>query len=236
MQQCELKCNICGLIFSGDYELNVHIKTHRLPCSQCGVIFYRQNNLNYHIRHVHDKVPWLPPQFGGGHEKIAFSGKHFDVITRRTRRNRLGLKETTYSVRFRNLKPNVDDTLTQRMVYLKKMIYKIILVFKAKMTQADTAQLILYGDPNNIKSTFSTPFLGKSDFTYAYVSYRVAELLNSNENFRINNEMFIDVKVISASGGRGTSLKNVPNLVEVLIKKNVCSRIREIIISVILEH
>ena len=74
-------------------------------------------------------------------------------------------------------------------------------MFKSGMTEADTAQLILYGNPEALKSAFSTPFMQKSDFTYAYVANRVTELLNSNENFKINNEMYIDVKLIKGSAG-----------------------------------
>ena len=220
MTRLKLRCNICGLdSFSDAIDLNDHIKYHRIPCSYCGLVFYRQNNLNFHIRHVHEGVPWLPPQIGAGDEKIVYSGNYFDVITKRRKRNRLGLTETTYSIRFKNLKAKVDDTLTQRMVYLRKMLYRIITVFKANMTDADTAQLILYGNPEALKAAFSTPFMQKSQFSYGYVANRVTELLNSNENFRINNEMYIDVKVLRGSAGRGSSLKNTPHFLKVLLRK-----------------
>ena len=168
---------------------------------------------------MHEHVPWTPPQFGGGNRDVMHSDAQFDIIRRVDRRNQLGLRETGYSVRFKNVSTDANESLTTRMVYLKKTLQKIVSLFKAKMSEADTAQLILYSNPEAIKSVFSTPFMRKSDFTYAYISNRVVEVLNSNEDFRINKEMLIDVKVIYGSGGRGVSLKNSPNFLKLLFKK-----------------
>ena len=97
-------CNICGLRgFNNKQDLNEHIKYHRLLCQFCNLVFYRENNLNFHINHVHLRIPWIPPQFGGGHENITHRDEYFDIIKRRTRINRIGLTENGYSIRFKNL-------------------------------------------------------------------------------------------------------------------------------------
>ena len=217
----QFNCKICGeKDFPGIDEVNYHIRrNHRIPCLYCGLIFYRENNLKTHVKYVHEHVPWTPPQFGGGNRDVMHSDAQFDIIRRTEKRNQLGLRETGYSVRFKNVSTDANESLTTRMVYLKKTLQKIVSLFKAKMSEADTAQLILYGNPEAIKSVFSTPFMRKSDFTYAYISNRVVEVLNSNEDFRINKEMLIDVKVIYGSGGRGVSLKNSPNFLKLLFKK-----------------
>ena len=81
-------CNICGLRdFTDKQDLTDHLTLHRLPCNYCGVVFYRENNLNFHIRHVHQGIPWIPPQFGGGDENITHRDEYFDVIKRRSRIN-----------------------------------------------------------------------------------------------------------------------------------------------------
>ena len=59
----------------------------------------------------------------------------------------------------------------------------MIKVFKERMSPADTAQIILYGSPENLKSAFSTPFLTKQDFNYTYITNRVIEMMNSNDKF-----------------------------------------------------
>ena len=226
------KCNICGQKdFAGIDEVNHHIRrNHRKSCEYCGLIFYRQNNLDVHIRHVHNGVPWLPPQYGAGDTDITYSCNQFDVYQIQTKTNRLGFSENTYRVKFKNLKPSINDTIIIRLDFLKKMMYKIIKVFKSKMYKTDTGQLILYGNPEALKSAFSTPFMMKSEFNYDYVAQRMSELLNSNEHFQINNEMFIDFKIIKASGGRGISLKNTPDFLKLLLKKKVYSVIKGMII------
>ena len=204
------------------FDVKQHIiRLHRITCHICNAVFYRKKNLEVHINHVHLGVPWLPPQIGGAISiDPDFSGKNFDAYKTRTKHNRLGLTETSYTLKFKNLnKIGINDSITAQIKYLKKMLQAIIKAFKKRLSNADTAQLILYAHPENIKSTFSTPFLQKNDFTYTYITNRIAELLNSNENFRIDNEMFIDIKIVKTIAGSVLSLKAASNVINMLFRK-----------------
>ena len=215
------KCNICGKKnFRTLPDLKKHVAIHKILCDICGESFYRKKNLNVHKRHVHDSVPWLASQIGGSfNTEPEFSGQHFDVFKTKVRLTRLGLTENSYSVKFKNLNNDVNDTITTRLDYLKKLLYQIIKGFKKQMSPADTSQLILYGSPENIKAAFSTPFLCKNDFNYAYITNRVTQLLNSNENFLVNNEMFIDIKIVKSAGGALMGMNKAPNTLAFLKRK-----------------
>ena len=224
MVSASYTCNICKTHgFKSKASVRSHAdRVHKIKCKICRKVFYRPNNLITHVKYVHHGVGWNPPQIGAGVVGEAdFSGKNFKAFKTKTRQTQIGLTENSYTFKFDNLEDSgVNDTLVSQIDYLKQILHAVIKKIKSQLSEADSVQFILYTNPNNIKSTFSTPFLRKNDFNYSNITNRVSELLNSNETFRVDNEMVIDFKIVKATGGTLLSMKKASNVVQLLQRKN----------------
>lgn len=213
------RCGICKKKgFSSEQAIRSHINTHILKCKKCEQIFYRKTNLKWHTDHVHDGRVWTRLQFGGG-VKPTFSSKNWDAFTTKKRQTNIGFSETSYNLIFKKYNKSVNDTLLSRMSFIKKVLYDVVIFFKNKMSDSDTLQLILFGNPNSVKSMFSTQFLPKNDLSYDFISKKVVQFLNSNEYFEINKDMSLDVKMIETNGGRALGINKAPNLLLLLHRK-----------------
>ena len=218
------RCNICKKVFTTIDEVERHINTyHKVTCDKCGAIFYRTNNLREHILDVHEGMGGSGfRQRGSG--VAEYTDDNYDIFKTATRETSSGLQENSYNIIFKKKDHSDADTLLERMAHINSMIGGVVDIFKEDLTDVDTIQFILFGQ--SLKSVFSTPFTAKKDFTRESIKNQLCAFLNSNENFVLNREMNLDVKIVRGQGGRGSSAKTFHNMPQLLARKRCIIKLK----------
>lgn len=213
------KCGMCRFRGVSDSIVRNHVNTkHKLTCRECGMVFFRKAALNWHRYYNHEGGVWSRAIYGSG-VKPEFTSKYWNGYKVREKQTKIGYSEVSYNISFKNYKKEDNRDMVNRINFVKKVVYDVAKHFRDRMSESDTLQLILYGNPTDIKHMFSTHFMTKSEISYDFIAKKCNNFMNSNEHFAINDDMSLDVKHITTHGGGVTPLTSYNNITQALLRK-----------------
>ena len=124
---------------------------------------------------------------------------------------------TNHSVRFNNVLDNVDLLESQKRTYT--IFHHLIEDVTTDMNLNDQVRFVLRSD--QLQTPISIPFCSVGELTTEKVLSHVEKVIQSNEEFRLNNTVNIDLIHVEMPKGSGKSRgkRNIVNIREYLGKK-----------------
>ena len=120
-----------------------------------------------------------------------------------------------YSVRFNNVLDNVDLLESQKRAYA--IFHHLIEDVTADMNPNDQVRFMLRSD--QLQTPIVIPFCSLEELTSEKVLSHVEKVVQSNEEFRLNNTVNIDLIRVEMPQGSGRHKRNIVDIREYLKKK-----------------
>ena len=120
-----------------------------------------------------------------------------------------------YSVRFNNVLDNVDLLESQKRTYA--IFHHLIEDVTADMNPNDQVRFMLSSD--QLQTPIAIPFCSLEELTTEKVLSHVEKVVQSNEEFRLNNTVNIDLIHVEMPQGSGRSKRNIVDIRDYLKKK-----------------
>ena len=120
-----------------------------------------------------------------------------------------------YSVRFNNVLNNVDLLESRKRTYA--IFHNLIEDVTTDMNPNDQVRFILSSD--QLQTPIVIPFCSLEELTTEKVLSHVEKVVQSNEEFRLNNTVGIDLIRVEMPQGSGRSKRNIVDIREYLKKK-----------------
>ena len=120
-----------------------------------------------------------------------------------------------YSVRFNNVLDNVDLLESQKRAYA--IFHHLIEDVTADMNPNDQVRFMLSSD--QLQTPIAIPFCSLQELTTEKVLSHVEKVVQSNEEFRLNNTVNIDLIRVEMPQGSGRHKRNIVDIREYLKKK-----------------
>ena len=120
-----------------------------------------------------------------------------------------------YSVRFNNVLDKVDLLESRKRTYA--IFHHLIKDVTADMNPNDRVRFILSSD--QLQTPIAIPFCSLEELTTEKVLSHVEKVVQSNEEFRLNNTVDIDLIRVEMPQGSGRSKRNIVDIREYLKKK-----------------
>ena len=169
-------------------------------------------------------LPVEPIQTGRGEKRKAENqneeqGQYYYQIepVRKHHSKKFNTTATNHAVRFNNVLDNVDLLESQKRTYA--IFHHLIEDVTADMNLNDQVRFILSSD--QLQTPISIPFCSLKELTTEKVLSYVEKVVQSNEEFRLNNTVNIDLIRVEMPQGSGKSRvkRGIVNIREYLKKK-----------------
>ena len=200
----EFICDICGKTLYRSDNYHTHVEKHAkgYDCDICKKPFNKEADLNNHKLYSHS------PLSGGGEVEEEFS-PIFDVreISKRTNK-KFNTNYQFYEARLQNknsFTPSPDNVAT--------LLTSLLEDITPDIDDRDSIGLSLQSP--SLDYPVSLPQTRKEDLTPAKIFQHIESVLNSNDDFRIDQELKMNVTHVRIPEGRGgngrphTTFKNM---------------------------
>ena len=229
------RCDVCSAVFTRKTNLDRHLEKHRtqnnVHCSECGRAFTRPDNLQRHMLEKH--------QIGGGVKRVADTSdvgsvkrlrkdddpRQFYVMTKLKEQKMEKFRTTasTYRVKFRNI--DVGD-VTDILNTLKRMFAAVL---EDMTSHAKTGDLIrMTVQSPTLDFPIVVPFLRLQEVTVDRFLSEVERVLQSNEDFMIDEGLEIDITRVDMPSGSGRKKRIFANMDRFLKEKKCFIQIQNV--------
>ena len=149
----------------------------------------------------------LPVESGEDYYSIETKKKHHSKKFRMT--------ATDHTIRFNNVLHNVD--LLESHERTQSIFHHLIEDVTSDMNPNDEVRFILRSD--QLQTPISIPFLPLKELTTEKVFSQIERVIQSNEDFRLNDTVTVDIIHVETPQGSGKSKRTTLNIREYLKKK-----------------
>ena len=202
-----LACPKCPKRFVQKKNLTKHIKRHydEHNCPVCSKVFNTSTNLNRHMNSQHGAGKRKLPEEQQSAKKFKADNpkSYYDMQKVREQRFRkFNATGTTYQVTFQDVE---DEGLVKALKALKT-IFQSILDELSEKTSANDLIRISIQNPE-FDYPIELPFKRKRLLNADSVLYEIERVLQSYEEFRLDNGLKLDIIHVSMPAGRGKRYK-----------------------------